>query len=286
MERRRDESALTEGCRPKGPADEEHQPSLALIGPSGHALGQLFAGAGLALHTKGRHGGTGGNAGPDGLALPGQSRVNLGLGGIVRQPLFRQLHNLQLAEAGKPLGVLRRGVYVEALFQLAYAQNGYLLHRTLLPTMWAALSVSRGATDRAGSSPAAESAVSTAKRAMAGVLFSRLRWESTISDAPAWASVTAKRGGVLIGKMSLGTQNSLLEIVGIRAAAQGFDVMIGLQEHQVHAGQNLLGFVRDIAGVGQQSHGAVGGIDPIAAAARSVMAVGMAVTVHPPSTVG
>ena len=59
--------------------------------------------------------------------------------------------------------------------QLADAQNGYLLHSTLLPTMWAALRVSRGATDSAGASPAAESAVSTANRAMAGVLFSRLR---------------------------------------------------------------------------------------------------------------
>ena len=74
---------------------------------------------------------------------------------------------------------------------------------------------------RRSTRPAADRARSTAWRAMAGVLFSRLRWARTISPVPLRAMRSGKAAGVLVGQMAFAAQDALLEVVGIGAAAAG-----------------------------------------------------------------
>ena len=83
-----------------------------------------------------------------------------------------------------------------------------------------------------------------------------------------------KAGGVLIAEMALGAQNPLFQIVGIGPAAEGLDVMVGLQHRQIHALQDVGGLVGDVAGIRQHAHSAVAGVQPEAAGAGGVMGCG------------
>ena len=74
------------------------------------------------------YGGAGGQPGADGLRLPGQGPLNLRRGGVLRQPLLRQLHQLQPAVPAQPLDVLRRGLGIKFFLQLANADDGYSQH--------------------------------------------------------------------------------------------------------------------------------------------------------------
>ena len=77
--------------------------------------------------------------------------------------------------------------------------------------------------------------------------------------------------GVLVAQMSLCSQNPLLQIVGIRAGAEGLHVVIGLQNGQIHAGQQVSRFLGDVSRVSQEAHAAVAGIQPPAAGAGGVV---------------
>ena len=81
-------------------------------------------------------------------------------------------------------------------------------------------------------------------------------------------------GGDLVAEVALGTQDTLLQVIGIGAAAEGFHIVVGLQHRQVHAGQEFRRLVGDIAGVRQDANTAVGGIHPAAAGAGGVMGGG------------
>ncbi|CAN4043588.1 hypothetical protein BBBGCB_BBBGCB_12450, partial [Dysosmobacter welbionis] len=75
--------------------------------PGSHLPGQRLAGPRLSLHAQSDQGGAGWELGPDGSSLLQKGRLDLGGGGVLRQPLLRQFHQLQLTEAGQPLDVLR-----------------------------------------------------------------------------------------------------------------------------------------------------------------------------------
>ena len=85
---------------------------------------------------------------------------------------------------------------------------------------------------------------------------------------------SGETGGIGVAEMALGPQDALLQIVGIGAAAEGLDVVIGLQHRQVHPQQGVGGLVGDIAGVRQDAHGTVLRVQPEAAGARRVMGGG------------
>ena len=83
-----------------------------------------------------------------------------------------------------------------------------------------------------------------------------------------------KPGGILVAEVALFSQNALLQIIGIGAAAERLDVVIGFQHRQVHAGQDLGCLVGDISRVRQKPHTAVGGIHTVIAGTGSVMGGG------------
>lgn len=81
-------------------------------------------------------------------------------------------------------------------------------------------------------------------------------------------------GGVLVAEVALVPQNALFQIIGIGAAAKRLHIVIGLQNRQVHAGEDRGCLVGDIAGVRQNADAAAGGVQPEAAGAGGVMGGG------------
>ena len=65
-----------------------------LVPPVRQAAGQLLAGAFPPFHTHGDHQTAVGQLGPDSVGLLGEGRLDLGGGGIFRQPFLRQLDDL------------------------------------------------------------------------------------------------------------------------------------------------------------------------------------------------
>ena len=78
----------------EGAADEKDDVAGALGGAVRQIAGQLLAGALPPLHTHGDHQTAVGQLGPDSVGLLGEGRLDLGGGGILRQPFLRQLDDL------------------------------------------------------------------------------------------------------------------------------------------------------------------------------------------------
>ena len=74
--------------------------------------------------------------------------------------------------------------------------------------------------------------------------------------------------------MALCAQNPLFQIVGVGPAAEGLDVVVGLQHRQIHALQNVGSLVGDVAGIRQDTDGAAGGVQPETTGTGSVMGCG------------
>ena len=74
--------------------DEKDDMTGALGGAVRQIAGQLLAGALPPLHTHGDHQTAVGQLGPDSVGLLGEGRLDLGGGGILRQPFLRQLDDL------------------------------------------------------------------------------------------------------------------------------------------------------------------------------------------------
>ena len=74
--------------------------------------------------------------------------------------------------------------------------------------------------------------------------------------------------------MALCAQNPLFQIVGVGPAAEGLDVVVGLQHRQIHALQNVGSLVGDVAGIRQDTAGAAGGVPPETTGTGSVMGCG------------
>ena len=109
-------------------ADEKGDLRLSLHAEVRHPAAQLIAGAGLALDAQGHHRAALGQTLPDGRALGLQGLLYLRRGGLLRQAVFRQLDDVQLAVSLQALDVLRRRVRVEFFLQLSHAQDGHSLH--------------------------------------------------------------------------------------------------------------------------------------------------------------
>ena len=65
--------------------------------------GQLLAGAELPLHAEGDEQARGRQLAPDGVGFLCKGRLDLGGGGVLRQPLLGKLDDLRLAAAGEAL---------------------------------------------------------------------------------------------------------------------------------------------------------------------------------------
>ena len=89
------------------------QLALPLPGPIRHAPGQRLAGEALPLHAHGDDRAALGQPLQNGRPLSGEAAFNLGLRRLLRQPLLRELRELESAVPAQPLGVFRRGLYVE-----------------------------------------------------------------------------------------------------------------------------------------------------------------------------
>ena len=78
-------------------------------------------------------------------------------------------------------------------------------------------------------------------------------------------------GGVLVAEVTFAAQDALLEIVGVGAAAQRLNVVIGFQNGQIYSRQDLGGLLRHIAGVSQKTDTAVRGVNAVSAGTGSIM---------------
>ena len=114
--------------QPHAAAYEKGDLRFALHAEVDDPAAQILAGAGLALNAQRDHRAALGQALPDGCALGLEGLLYLRRGGLLRQAVFWQLDDVQLAVSLQALDVLRRRVRVEPLLQLSHAQDGHSLH--------------------------------------------------------------------------------------------------------------------------------------------------------------
>ena len=62
-------------------------------------------------------------------------------------------------------------------------------------------------------------------------------------------AVAGKGRGGIVAQMSAVSQNTFFQVIGVRTAAQRFDIMVGLQDQQRRAGESFAGSFGNVAGV-------------------------------------
>lgn len=107
----------------EGAADDQRQAGSALHGPLFQLGGQVLAGQELSLHAQGDDLGPLGQLLEEKGGLLFQGGVDLGLGGVLRQPGLRQLGDGELAENPQALFILCAGGGKVLFLQLAHAEE-------------------------------------------------------------------------------------------------------------------------------------------------------------------
>ena len=237
---------LDGGMEAAGTADDEGQPRLL----PGQQTGQLLAGAELPLHAQGRHGGAGGQPGADGLRLPGQGPLDLRRGGVLRQTLLRQLHQIQLAAAAQALAVLRRRLDVEPLLQLPHTDHAHPLHGAPSREIHSPAVFQGAAGPRQGGLRRAQG------EGRGVVLPAQVGQQHRAGPGPGAGGGVA--GGVGVAQVAAGAQHPLLEGVGVGTGEEHVHVVVALQHQQLRPQQGPAGLLGDIPRVREVAHPAVG----------------------------